>query len=280
VGYVVGLDYQDPRLAPFEAFQQFKHHPSMRALLEGGELLAAGARSIAAGGWQSMPRLDMPGALLVGDAAGTLNFAKIKGIHQAIRCGSLAAEHLVATGNTVGFDARWRESAGGAELRRVRNIKPGFRRGLWWGLANAAVETATAGRLPWTLANHDNSELARLDAYTSPERAWQPRTLPPRDRLASVFLAQTSHDEKQPVHLRVADIDLCGTRCATEFGNPCTRFCPAHVYEMVDDGSGGRRLQINAANCVHCKACDIKDPYGVITWTTPEGGSGPNYASL
>jgi electron-transferring-flavoprotein dehydrogenase len=280
VGYVVGLDYHDPRLAPFEAFQQFKHHPSVRGLLEGGEILAAGARSIAAGGWQSMPRLDMPGALLIGDAAGTLNFAKIKGVHQAIRCGSLAAEHLVASGGTTGFDARWRESEGGAELRRVRNIKPGFRGGLWKGLANAALETFTGGRLPWTLANHGNHEMARLDEYDSPDRQWQRRDLPPRDRLASVFFAQTAHRETQPVHLHVAEMDLCGTRCTAEYGNPCTRFCPASVYEMVDDGAGGRRLQINAANCVHCKACDIKDPYGVITWTTPEGGSGPNYANL
>jgi electron-transferring-flavoprotein dehydrogenase len=285
VGYVVGLDYEDPRLSPFEAFQQFKHHPSVRALLDGAELQAAGARTIAAGGWQSMPRLDMPGAVLIGDAAGTLNFAKIKGVHQAIRCGSLAAEHLVATGSTSGFDARWRESEGGAELRRVRNIKPGFRRGLWWGLANAALETATGGNVPWTLANHDNAELKRLDEFDSPDRQWVARDhvqrpLPPRDRLASVFFAQTSHDEKQPVHLRVAEADLCGTRCTAEYGNPCTRFCPAGVYEMVDDGVGGRRLQVNAANCVHCKACDIKDPYGVITWTTPEGGSGPNYANL
>lgn len=280
VGFVVGLDYLDPRLTPFEAFQQFKHHPSLQALLEGGEILAAGARSIAAGGWQSCPQLDMPGAMLVGDAAGTLNFPKIKGVHQALRCGVLAAEHLVETGGSAGFDARWRDSEGGRELRKVRNIKPGFRRGLWWGLANGAFETVTAGLAPWTLSNTDNQAMHRLDEYDSPERAWVPRTLPPRDRLASVFFAQTAHEETQPAHLHVHDLNLCATRCAQEFGNPCTRFCPAQVYEMVDDGAGGRRLQVNAANCVHCKACDIKDPYGVITWTTPEGGSGPNYQSL
>ncbi len=280
VGYVVGLDYLDPRLSPFEAFQQFKHHPSMHALLGGGEILAAGARSIAAGGWQSCPKLDMPGAMLLGDAAGTLNFPKLKGIHQALRCGMLAAEHLVASGNTTGFDARWRESEGGRELHRVRNIKPGFKRGLWFGLANGAFETLTGGAAPWTLENSSNQALHRLDEYESPDRQWRPRDLPPRDRLASVFFAQTSHNEAQPAHLHVADTHLCATRCATEFGNPCTRFCPANVYEMVDDGAGGRRLQVNAANCVHCKACDIKDPYAVITWTTPEGGSGPNYSNL
>jgi electron-transferring-flavoprotein dehydrogenase len=280
VGYAVGLDYLDPRFSPFEAFQQFKHHPSVHQLLEGGEIIEAGARSIAAGGWQSMPQLDMPGALLLGDAAGTLNFPKIKGIHQALRSGMLAAEHLVATGSTAGFDARWRASDGGRELKRVRNIKPGFKRGLWFGLANGAFESLTAGATPWTLKHRSNHELLRLDQYASPDRQWQTRTLAPRDRLAAVYLAQTSHNEAQPVHLRVADTHLCATRCATEFGNPCTRFCPANVYEMVDDGAGGRQLRVNAANCVHCKACDIKDPYSVITWTTPEGGSGPNYSKL
>ncbi|MGC4028741.1 MAG: electron transfer flavoprotein-ubiquinone oxidoreductase [Steroidobacteraceae bacterium] len=280
VGYVVGLDYKDPQLKPFEAFQQFKHHPTMRELLDGGTVAAYGARTIAAGGWQSCPRLDMPGALLIGDAGGTLNFPKIKGIHQAIRCGVLAAEHLVASGAPDGFDTLWRASAGGQELRRARNIKPGFRRGLAAGLANGLWETLTAGRSPWTLANHDNSALARLDEGATPPRDWVTRELPPRDRLAAVFLAQTSHNESQPVHLKVADTHLCATRCAQEYGNPCTRFCPASVYEMVEDGADGRRLQINAANCVHCKACDIKDPYRIITWTTPEGGSGPNYTGL
>ncbi len=280
VGYVAGLDYLDPRLQPFEAFQQFKHHPSIRPLLEGGEIISAGARTIAAGGWQSLPRLEMPGALIVGDAGGTLNFPKIKGIHQAIRSGALAAEHIAAAGSSAGFDARWRESAGGQELRKVRNIKPGFKRGLWFGLINAGLETVTFGRLPWTLHNSSNAALARIDSYAAPERGWGTRELPPRDRLASVFFAATSHDESQPVHLKVADTSICAGRCSVEYANPCTRFCPASVYEMVDDGAGGRRLQINAANCVHCKACDIKDPYGIINWVPPEGGSGPNYQSL
>ena len=280
IGFVAGLDYKDPRFSPFEAFQQFKHHPSMRALLEGGEVIAAGARTIAAGGWQSLPQLDMPGALLIGDAGGTLNFPKIKGIHQAIRSGMLAAEHIAETGVAAGFDARWRASPGGQELRKVRNIKPGFKGGLWAGLANGAFETLTGGRMPWTLKNSSNTTLHKLDDYASPDRGWVDRSLPPRDRLASVFLASTSHDEAQPAHLKVADTSICATRCATEYGNPCTRFCPANVYEMVDDGAGAKRLQINAANCVHCKACDIKDPYAQITWTTPEGGSGPNYAGL
>ena len=280
IGYVVGLDYLDPRLKPFEVFQQFKHHPKVHALLEGGEILSAGARTIAAGGWQSLPKLEMPGALIVGDAGGKLNFPKIKGIHQAIRSGVTAAEHLAETGATAGFDARWRASAGGRELRKVRNIKPGFKRGLWFALLNAGLETITFGKLPWTLHNASNSALKRLDEFESPERGWVARDLPPRDRLASVFFAATSHDENQPVHLKVADTSICATRCRVEFGNPCENFCPANVYEMVDDGKGGKRLQINAANCVHCKACDIKDPYEIITWVPPEGGSGPNYQGL
>ena len=281
VGYVVGLDYADPRFKPFEAFQQFKHHPRIHPLLEGGELLAYGARTIAAGGWQSLPRMDAPGLMLVGDAAGTLNVPKIKGVHQAIRCGALAAEHLTGQGKTEGFDERWRASEGGQELRRIRNIKPGFHRGLWFGMANAALETATGGRSPWTLKHHENHlALRRLDDSAIIERGWRERDLPPRDRVSAVFHAGNAHDESQPAHLKVADTSICATRCITEFGNPCENFCPANVYEMVDDGAGGRRLQINAANCVHCKACDIKDPYGIITWTTPEGGSGPNYQNL
>jgi electron-transferring-flavoprotein dehydrogenase len=282
VGYVVGLDYRDPRLKPFEAFQQFKHHPSVRALLEGGEIIAAGARTIAAGGWQSLPKLEMPGALLVGDAAGTLNVAKIKGIHQAIRCGMLAAEHLAEHDCApAGFDARFRASEGGQELKSVRNIKPGFKRGLWFAMANGALETITGGRTPWTLRNTAAyAETQRLDEFDSPDRGWAERTLAPRDRLASVFFANNSHEENQPVHLKVRDPNICATKCAQEFGNPCQNFCPANVYEMVDDGAGGKRLQINAANCVHCKACDIKDPYQIIDWTTPEGGSGPIYQSL
>ena len=281
VGFVVGLDYEDPRFEPFEAFQQYKNHPSLRPLFEGGEILAYGARTLIEGGWQSMPTLDMPGALLVGDAGGTLNVPKIKGVHQAIRSGALAAQHVAETGATTGFDQRWRTSPGGIELYKVRNIRPGFHKGMWAGLANAALETVTAGHTPWTLKNvADHSALHRLDKGAPPERGWGERALAPRDRVSAVYFAGNVHEESQPVHLKVADLTICATRCAEEYGNPCQYFCPAHVYEMVDDGAGGRRLQINASNCVHCKACDIKDPYEIITWVTPEGGSGPNYQSM
>jgi electron-transferring-flavoprotein dehydrogenase len=282
VGFVVGLDYEDPRLSPFEVFQQFKHHPSVKSFLEGGEILAAGARTIAAGGWQSIPRLDMPGAMLIGDSGGGVNVPKIKGIHQAIRSGMLAAENLVEVGSPDGFDARWRASPGGQELKAVRNFKPGFKKGLWFGMANAALEVVTGGRTPWTLKSRtpDYARLKYLSDSPEVNREWVDRTLPPRDRVASVFFASTTHDENQPAHLKVLDTNVCIERCAKEFGNPCQRFCPAGVYEIVDAPEGGKRLQINAANCVHCKACDIKDPYEIINWTTPEGGSGPNYQSL
>ena len=281
VGFVVGLDYADPRFQPFEAYQQFKNHPSLKALLDGGEILAYGARTIIEGGWQSSPELEMPGAMLVGDAGGTLNVPKIKGVHQALRCGALAAQHLAETGSSAGFDQRWRTSPGGVELYKVRNIRPGFRHGLWMGMLNGALETVTAGHSPWTLDHHaDHAATRRLDQYVSPDRGWGERTLKPRDRLSAVFFAGNTHEEAQPVHLKVADTSTCATRCVTEYGNPCQYFCPAHVYEMVDDGAGGKRLQINASNCVHCKACDIKDPYEIITWTTPEGGSGPNYQAM
>ncbi len=149
------------------------------------------------------------------------------------------------------------------------------------GHAERRPRDLTAGHSPWTLQHHaDHSATQRLDQYASPDRGWSERTLKPRDRVSAVFFAGNAHDESQPVHLKVADTTICATRCATEYGNPCQHFCPANVYEMVDDGAGGKRLQINASNCVHCKACDIKDPYEIITWTTPEGGSGPNYQAM
>ena len=280
LGYVSGLDYQDPDYQPYEAFQQWKNHPSVKSLLEGGTILSAGARAIVSGGFQSLPKLEMPGALLIGDAAGLLNVPKIKGTHQAIRSGMMAAEHIAAQGNSEGWDAALRNSAVMRELKKVRNFKPGFKRGRVFGLLNSAWETVTAGFSPWTLrVSDDYSMLQKLDAAVQPKRDYIERTLAPRDRLAGVYFAATEHDEDQPVHLHVSDTDICITTCATEYGNPCTRFCPAGVYEIVKDDSGPR-LQINAANCVHCKTCDIKDPYQIINWVTPEGGAGPNYQSL
>jgi electron-transferring-flavoprotein dehydrogenase len=192
----------------------------------------------------------------------------------------LAAEHIAATSKADGWDAKLRASTVMKELRKVRNIRPGFRKGLWRGLINAAWETATGGFSPWTLKNHaDWSSLEKIGEYESPKRDYVQRDLPPRDRLAGVYFAATEYDEDQPVHLHVRDTSICIERCSVEYANPCTRFCPAAVYEIVDDAQG-KRLQINAANCVHCKTCDIKDPYEIIDWVTPEGGSGPNYQNL
>jgi electron-transferring-flavoprotein dehydrogenase len=280
VGYVIGLDYEDPQFSPFEAFQQFKNHPSVKSLLEGGEILSSGARALVEGGYQSLPRVDMPGALLVGDAAGLLNVPKIKGTHQAIRSGMLAAEHLMETQlKSEGFDQRLRASETVSELKKVRNFRPGFQKGLWWGLMNSVWETVTGGHSPWTLGNHADHSATKRNNEVNVKRDWIDRELPPRDRLASVYFATTEHDEDQPIHLKITDPDVCISQCGDEYDHPCTRFCPAGVYEMVND-ENGKHLQINSANCVHCKTCDIKDPYQVINWVTPEGGSGPNYQNL
>jgi electron-transferring-flavoprotein dehydrogenase len=218
--------------------------------------------------------------LLIGDAAGTLNVPKIKGTHQAMRSGMLAAEHVAEHSDAEGFDHLLRASPVVEELYRVRNIRPAFHKGLWRGMVTAAVETLTGGRLSRTLENHaDHSALQRLAEYQPPDRRWVQRDLPPRDRLASVYFAATEHDEDQPVHLQILDPEVCTTRCKEEYNHPCTRFCPAQVYDMVEEPEG-LRLQINAANCVHCKTCDIKDPYQIINWVTPEGASGPNYQNM
>jgi electron-transferring-flavoprotein dehydrogenase len=280
LGYVSGLDYRDPMYRPYEAFQQWKNHPSVKCLLDGGNILSAGARVIVTGGYQALPTVEMPGAMLIGDAAGLLNLPKIKGTHQAMRSGMLAAEHIAATGTSAGWDAMLRASPAVAELRKVRNFKPAFKKGRLFGLLNAGWETITAGHSPWTWPTHaDWCSLDKVGEHEEPRRDYVERTLPPRDRLAGVYYAATEHDEDQPVHLHVLDPGICITTCAEEYDNPCTRFCPASVYEIVTD-AGGPRLQINAANCVHCKTCDIKDPYRIIDWVTPEGGAGPNYQNL
>ena len=220
----------------------------------------------------------MPGALLIGDTAGLLNVPKIKGTHQAIRSGMLAAEHLVGSQlAAAGFDAKLRASDAMAELRKVRNIKPAFKRGLWFGMLNAAWETVTGGLSPWTLKNKpDWSSLDKLGeceaAQTRLRRAHAAAARPPGRRVLRRHRAR-----RGPAGAPggAPTPTSASTRCVEEYDNPCTRFCPAGVYEMVDDDAPhGKRLQINAANCVHCKTCDIKDPYEIITWVTPEGGAG------
>jgi len=282
LGFVIGLDYPDPNLFPFECFQQLKHHPLLHDFLEGGTIISSGTRTLVEGGWQSMPIMEMPGALMVGDCGGTLNVPKIKGTHTAMRSAMIAAEHLHENAlNPVGYDSMLRSSAVSRELKKVRNIRPGFRWGLWGGLVNAGFETVTMGLAPWTLTNHaDHTATKKLSEYHGSTTDYRDRDLAPKDRLASVYYAATEHDEDQPVHLHVLDPEVCISTCVEEYNNPCTRFCPANVYEMVEDQNYERHLQINSANCVHCKTCDIKDPYGIITWVTPEGGAGPNYQNL
>ena len=223
----------------------------MHDFLKGGEILSAGARTIAAGGFQSMPKLEMPGAVLVGDSAGTLNVPKIKGIHQAIRCGIAAADYFAENNTSIGFDAIWRKTEAVAELQEVRNIKPGFKAGLKLGVLNAGIESMLGGKTPWTLRNHATFPLEKLAEYESPNRHWVNRDLPPRDRLSSVFFAVTAHDEVQPVHLHVRDRNICATTCATEYGNPCTRFCPALG---IRDGRRRRRRQEAADQCGELRA--------------------------
>jgi len=277
---VPGPDTLDPKHHPLEAFQQWKNLPAVKALLEGGTILSAGERAIVTGGYQSLPKVEMPGALLIGCAAGLLNVPKIKGVHQAIRSGMLAAKHAAKNLSSEGWDAELRNSPAMHELKKVRNVKPGFKKGFWFGMINAGFETVTAGLAPWTWrVKPDYSALKKLEEQSSPKRDYVERTLAPRDRLAGVYFAATEHDEDQPVHLHVSDTDICITTCATEYGNPCTRFCPAGVYEIVKDETGPR-LKIKSANCVHCKTSDIKDPYQIINWVTPEGGAGPNYLNL
>lgn len=280
LGFVVGLDYQSPNLHPQQMLQAFKTHPKVAALLDGAEIVSAGGRALYEGGIQGQYKLAVEGALFIGDAAGFLNVPKIKGIHTAMKSGMLAAEavqnHLAQAAPLADYPKLVEKSWLGSELFRVRNIRPGFRKGLWFGLANAAWETLTAGRSPWTLRykQPDHLYTQKLNGQDSLSFTPDSHTI---DRLTATHLAAVAHNEAQPVHLKVENTDICATQCVAEYGNPCTRFCPAGVYEMVGAEDGKLKLQINSANCIHCKTCDIKDPYGIITWVAPEGGSGPNY---
>ncbi|WP_029010389.1 electron transfer flavoprotein-ubiquinone oxidoreductase [Azospirillum halopraeferens] len=293
VGFVVGLGYENPHLSPFEEFQRFKTHPAIRPLFEGGRRVAYGARAIAAGGWQSLPRLTFPGGVLVGDTAGFLNAPKIKGSHAAMKSGMLAADAVAAllTGDAGGAGAgreaadyprAFRESWLAAELRAARNIKPGFRWGLWPGLAHAALDTyVLRGRAPWTLRHAPDHTRLKPAGACRPIAYPKPDGVVSFDRLSSVHLSNTNHADDQPVHLRLKDPEKALSVNHAFYDAPETRYCPAGVYEIVRTGGTGEpRLQINAQNCLHCKTCDIKDPTGNIDWTCPEGGGGPVYAMM
>lgn len=287
LGFVVGLDYQNPWLSPFEEFQRFKTHPMLQTLLEGGERIAYGARALNEGGWQSLPKLSFPGGLLVGDAAGFLNVPKIKGIHMAMKSGMLAAESCFealnqeqATAEILTYSQLVKDSWLGKELYRVRNIRPGFRWGLVPGLINAAFETyITGGKSPWTIPNHADNKSLKLAARCKKIEYPKPDGKLTFDRLSSVFLTNTFHEENQPCHLTLKNKNIPIDVNYKNYASPETRYCPAGVYEIIEEETGPR-LQINAQNCIHCKTCDIKDPRQNIVWKAPEGGGGPNYSGM
>ena len=288
VGFVVGLDYSNPHLSPFEEFQRFKTHPKIRPTLEGGRRIAYGARAISEGGIQSLPKLAFPGGLLVGDTAGFLNVPKIKGTHTAMKSGMTAAEAIFdavrddsSSPEITDYRSRLENTWLWDELHRVRNLRPSFRWGLWGGMLYSGLDTyVLRGKAPWTLHHHDDhaalkkvSECPRLE-YPKPDGVVS------FDRNSSVFLSNTNHEEDQPVHLTLKDDSVPIAVNLAEYDAPEQRYCPAGVYEIVEDEAAGPRLQINAQNCVHCKTCDIKDPRQNIHWVTPEGGGGPNYPNM
>jgi electron-transferring-flavoprotein dehydrogenase len=285
-GFVIGLDYRNPWLSPFDEMQRFKTHPAMRKHFEGGRRISYGARALVEGGFQSIPKLSFPGGLLIGDAAGFLNVPKIKGTHTAMKSGMLAAEAVaeVLAGDhpaeVTGYFDRLRSSWVWEELSAVRNVRPAFAKwGMWGGLAYAGLDTyILRGKAPWTLhhAHSDNETLVEAD---SAQRIVYPKPdgVLTFDKLSSVFISNTNHEENQPVHLILADQAKAVEVNLKHFGGPEARYCPAGVYEFVGMEEGAPKLQINAQNCVHCKTCDIKDPTQNITWVPPEGGGGPSY---
>jgi electron-transferring-flavoprotein dehydrogenase len=288
VGFVVGLDYANPYLSPFEEFQRFKTHPAVRPTFEGGRRIAYGARALSEGGLQSLPKLTFPGGMLIGDTAGFLNVPKIKGTHTAMKSGMIAAEalyeHLTAGGGpeVVGYPERLRRTWLWTELQRARNIRPSFRWGLLGGIAYSALDTyVLRGKAPWTLGHHADHAQLRKAAQCAPIQYPKPDGKVSFDRLSSVFISNTNHEENQRVHLQLKDAAVpVGVNLAL-YDAPEQRYCPAGVYEIVRDASGANpRLQINAQNCVHCKTCDIKDPTQNIDWVVPEGGGGPNYPNM
>jgi electron-transferring-flavoprotein dehydrogenase len=298
LGLVTGLDYKDPMFDPHVAFQHVKRHPLFASILEGGQLIRYGAKALPEGGWYTIPRTYAAGALIAGDAAGFMNSVRLKGIHLAMRTGMFAAEtafEAIRKGDTSeaamkAYDDRIQAGPVRKELYPVRNVHQAFSYGSLAGAAFAGLSLVTRGwwfkdPMPahggWTRMQ----KLAEYykDARPDPEATMNPVKIDRQltfDRLTNVHYSGTRHAEDQPSHLVVHDATVCATRCREEFGNPCIRFCPANVYEMVDAGDGTKKLQINASNCVHCKTCDIMDPYQIIDWVPPEGGGGPQYEGM
>jgi electron-transferring-flavoprotein dehydrogenase len=298
LGFVTGLDYPDPRLDPQHVLQTFKQHPFITELLAGGKMIRYGAKSLPYGGWWSLPPLGGNGWMIIGDSAGFLNSARLKGIHLAIKSGMLAAETafeaLVNSDSSAEMlgklQRRVETSWISDELWPVRNFHQGFQKGLVAGIFNSALQELFDGGLHNRVPSHPGYEnmkrLVDLPADGGPEA----RLIGPAkgegkltfDKLTDLYHSGTRHEEDQPAHLLIDDTNVCNDRCVKEFGNPCQNFCPANVYEMVEDPSApsGKSISLNAANCVHCKTCDIQDPYQIITWVPPEGGGGPNYEGM
>jgi electron-transferring-flavoprotein dehydrogenase len=289
VGLITDLAYSNPHVSPFDEFQRYKHHPVISQHLEGGERIAYGARAIAKGGAQSQPKMSFPGGLLIGDNAGTLNFQKIKGSHTAMKSGMIAAECIAkalesdrANDELVEFESEYKASWAWKELHKQRNFGPAIHKwGALMGGAYAWIDIDIfQGKLPWTLSDpkpdyaqlKPAAECAKIN-YPKPDGKLS------FDKLSSVFLSNTNHEEDQPCHLQLKDPDIPLGENLSLYDEPAQRYCPAGVYEIVED-SDGKRFQINAQNCVHCKTCDIKDPAQNITWVTPEGLGGPNYPNM
>lgn len=282
IGYVVGLDYQNPYLSPFEEMQRHKTHPYFKELLEGGKRISYGARALVEGGLASLPKLTFPGGLLIGDSAGFLNVAKIKGNHAAMKSGMLAAEALVTQideRECTAYPDLFRKSWLHKELYKVRNIRAGFHKGRFFGLIHAAFQTIGGWMLPYTLKNHaDYAQLKKADMVL-PIAYPKPDSVLTFDRLSSVFLSNTNHEEDQPCHLKLKDPSIPLKINLPQWAEPAQRYCPAGVYEIIEE-NGEKHFRINAQNCVHCKTCDIKDPSQNINWTPPQGGGGPNYTGM
>lgn len=288
IGFVVGLDYQNPYLSPFEEFQRFKHHPAVKPILAGGRRIAYGARALNEGGYQSIPKLTFPGGALIGDCAGFLNTPKIKGTHTAMKSGMTAAEATFEylTSDSPASEPNYQERLENTwlwdELYRARNIRPSFQKGLWAGFCYAGIDTyLLRGRAPWTFHHHDDHQRLKKAAECSPIEYPKPDGVVSFDRNSSVFLSNTNHEENQPIHLTLKDDQVPIAINLAEYDAPEQRYCPAGVYEIIHDQADDKpHLVINAQNCVHCKTCDIKDVTQNINWVVPEGGGGPNYPNM
>jgi electron-transferring-flavoprotein dehydrogenase len=296
IGFVVGLNYRNPLTDPHNLFSKFKTHPYVKSILEGAKMLRYGAKAIPEGGYHSMPKMYGDGFLIIGDSASFLNAQRLKGIHLAIKSGIMAAETIFDSliSNDSGeaklkeFDSRFQKSWAREELFKVRNFHQAYEDGLFSGFVHTGLQLITGGKgtRDKYVIEEDHKHMQTVRRYFG-----EAKVDPTRQRIApdgkltwnkldDVYHSGTKHEEDQPSHLVIADYNVCNTRCKEEYGNPCQHFCPANVYEMEEDESGESKLKLNPSNCVHCKTCDIADPYGIITWVVPEGGGGPNYADM